>query len=235
MNEKNRILIVEDEPAIRIGLCDVFVFHGYEVEYCEDGKAALDMAQKGTFDLILLDVMLPFLNGFEVLEHIRKKNKEQAIIMLTAKSADDDVIQGLSLGADDYIAKPFSIAQLVLRVQAVLRRVKPAPITELIQLGHHKTINPSHLQGSIHQQTIHFTRREMKVLQYLQVNQHRPVTREELLQKVWGYAEDLDIETRTVDIHIAKIRKKIEDSPKEPMHLITIRGAGYKLICDTSL
>jgi DNA-binding response OmpR family regulator len=244
MQTKSRILIVEDEPAIRVGLCDVFVFHGYEVDYSDDGKEALDKALTGAFDLILLDVMLPSLNGFEVLEQVRQKNKEQAVIMLTAKSSDDDMIQGLSLGADDYIAKPFSIAQLVLRVQAVLRRIKPIPTTEVIHLSSSKSINPSHLQGTFYQdasniqssssdqQTIHFTRREMEVLQFLQTNQHRPVTREELLQKVWGYAEDLDIETRTVDIHIAKIRKKIESNPKEPEHLITIRGAGYKLICE---
>ena len=122
MTRKLRILVVEDELAIRTGLVDVFVFHGYEVESTADGREGLNLALLGTFDLILLDIMLPGLNGYEICDGIRKVDRDQPIIMLTAKTSDEDIIQGLSLGADDYVAKPFSVAQLVLRVEAVLRR-----------------------------------------------------------------------------------------------------------------
>ena len=122
MNKKLKLLIVEDEEAIRNGLMDLFVYHGYEVDYAAEGRSGLEKSLSGAFDLILLDVMLPGINGFEICERIREKDREQPIIMLTAKSSDEEIILGLSLGADDYVAKPFSVAQLVLRVQAVLRR-----------------------------------------------------------------------------------------------------------------
>jgi len=122
MSRKAKILIVEDEEAIRAGLIDVLVYHGYEPDAVADGQSGLDKALSGKYDLILLDVMLPKLDGFEVCDQIRRADREQAIIMLTAKSKDDDIIHGLQLGADDYVAKPFSIAQLVLRIKAVLRR-----------------------------------------------------------------------------------------------------------------
>ena len=126
MQRKIRLLIIEDEAAIRTGLIDVFVFHGYEVDAAADGKEGLDKALSGSFDLILLDIMLPGMNGFEICERIRAVDRDQPIIMLTAKSSDEDIIQGLTLGADDYVAKPFSVAQLVLRAQAVLRRSRVA-------------------------------------------------------------------------------------------------------------
>ena len=122
MQRKIRILVVEDEVAIRTGLMDLFVFHGYEVDSAADGREGLQKALRGTFDLILLDIMLPGLDGFEICNQIRARDRDQPIIMLTAKTSDEDIIQGLSLGADDYVAKPFSITQLLLRVQAVLRR-----------------------------------------------------------------------------------------------------------------
>ena len=151
--------------------------------------------------------------------------------MLTAKSNDEDIIEGFSLGADDYVAKPFSVAQLVLRVQAVLRRSR-AVIAEHqhIQLGEDLQIDCQNLNGKRGAEALSFTRREIDILQYLQNQSHRPVPREELLSKVWGYANHLGIETRTVDIHIAKLRRKIEADPSEPQFLVTVRGAGYKLI-----
>jgi len=126
MQRKIRILIVEDEEAIRTGLMDVLVFHGYEVDYAADGNDGLRKALSGGFDLILLDVMLPGVDGFEICNRIRVKDRDQPIIMLTAKTDDEDIIQGLSLGADDYVAKPFSVTQLVLRIQAVIRRSRVA-------------------------------------------------------------------------------------------------------------
>ena len=231
MSEKQSILIVEDEPAIRTGLVDVFVYHGFKVDYAEDGLEGLNKAKSGRYDLILLDVMLPSMNGFDICKAIREQDKSQPIIMLTAKTADEDIIQGLSLGADDYVAKPFSIAQLVLRVQAVLRRsnVEQTKL-DIIELSDRKKIDVLNLEFIDGTEKQAFTKREMEVLRYLSANTERPVTREELLTKVWGYRPDMEIETRTVDIHIAKIRKKIEHDAKDPQFLMTIRGAGYKLV-----
>jgi len=231
MLNDQRILIIEDEQAIRAGLVDVFIYHGFEVEYAEDGLEGLNKANTGQFDLIILDVMLPSMNGFDICKAIREKDKSQPIIMLTAKTGDEDIIQGLSLGADDYVAKPFSVAQLVLRVQAVLRRsLGSETVSEVINLSNERKIDLLNLQMVQGDKVTPFTKREIEVVRYLSCNTERPVTREELLTNVWGYSPDLDIETRTVDIHIAKIRKKIELNPKVPEFLITVRGAGYKLV-----
>ena len=173
--------------------------------------------------------MLPGLDGFSVCEKIRQSMPDQPIIMLTARSQDDDVITGLKLGADDYIAKPFSVTQLVLRVQAVLRRSLPAVAKQEITLADDCTIDPLNLSANVEGQWVSFTRREMEVVQYLAQHAGRPVPREELLHRVWGYSQELQIETRTVDIHIAKIRRKIEREPSNPMRLVTVRGAGYRL------
>lgn len=236
--QKYKILIVEDEIAIRTGLIDVFVYHGYDVDFADHGNIGLEKALTGDFDLILLDVMLPGMNGFEICQRIREhgrgqadgNNNDQAIIMLTAKSNDEDIIEGLTLGADDYIAKPFSVAQLVLRVEAVLRRTtQQKPQNEKIHLGDEVIIDCQNLSYEHAGKTVSFTRREMDILQYLQANSERPVSRDELLNKVWGYASDLELETRTVDIHIAKLRRKIETNPSQPQYLITVRGAGYRL------
>ncbi len=228
--QKIKILIVEDEVAIREGLIDVFVYHGYEVESSGHGTEGLAKALTGQYDLILLDVMLPGINGFEICNQIREHDRDQAIIMLTAKSSDEDIIEGLSLGADDYVAKPFSIAQLVLRVQAVLRRTHSVVDQQRnIQLGDELTIDSQNLSAMRQGKELTFTRREMDILLYLAAHWQRPVSRDELLHKVWGYAENIDLETRTVDIHIAKLRRKIESDPSDPQHLITVRGAGYRL------
>ena len=231
MPRKIRILIVEDEPAIRTGLMDVFIFHGYEVDYASDGREGLDKALSGTYELILLDVMLPGIDGFEICNRIRSQDRDQPIIMLTAKSSDEDIIQGLSLGADDYVAKPFSVAQLVLRVQAVLRRSRiSVGIDSHIRLGDDVEVDSRNLSGRCGEEQLTFTRREVEILQYLDANSERPVSRDELLNKVWGYARDLQIETRTVDIHIAKLRRKVEPDPRDPRYLVTVRGAGYRLL-----
>lgn len=231
MSKKVRILIVEDEEAIRSGLIDVLLYHGYAPDTAEDGPRGLKKALSGQYDLILLDVMLPGMNGFDICEKIRDQDREQPIIMLTAKTTDEDIIQGLSLGADDYVAKPFSVAQLILRIQAVLRRSKIG-LDEIhkIELGDHMQIDTQNLNGLCHGEQVSFTQREMEILKYLHSNSSRPVPRDELLTKIWGYARDMNIETRTVDIHIAKLRRKIEPNAAEPSFLLTIRGAGYKLV-----
>ena len=227
MAQKARILVVEDEAAIRSGLVDVFVYHGYEVKTAANGDDGLREALGGQFDLILLDVMLPGIDGFEICNRIRQQDRQQPVIMLTAKSSDEDIVQGLTLGADDYVAKPFSVTQLVLRVQAVLRRSGIGETsTREIRLNNGLVIDTENLSAG----DAVFTRREMDLLQYLAQQSGRPVAREELLARVWGYANHMEIETRTVDIHIAKLRRKIEADPANPGSIVTVRGAGYRLM-----
>ena len=221
---------MEDEEAIREGLIDVLVFHGYEVDSAATGPDGLEKAQTGKFDLVLLDIMLPGMDGYEICDRIRTDDRDQAIVMLTAKTSDEEIIEGLKLGADDYVSKPFSIQQLVLRIEAVLRRSRTGiEHARTLQLGDVE-VDTENFSGLKNGEALTFTRREIEVLSYLAQNQDRPISRDELLVKVWGYAKNLDIETRTVDIHIAKLRRKIEANPKEPANLITVRGAGYRLI-----
>ena len=225
------ILVVEDEEAIRSGLIDVFVFHGYEVDSATTGPEGLEKALTGKFDLILLDIMLPGMDGYQICNEIRSQDRDQPIIMLTAKTSDEEIIQGLKLGADDYVAKPFSIQQLLLRVEAVLRRSQLGiEQARTISLANDVQIDTENLSGQNGAETLTFTKREVEVISYLAANSSRPVSREELLTKVWGYARNLEIETRTVDIHIDKIRRKIEADPKQPANLVTVRGAGYRLM-----
>lgn len=232
MTDKPSILVVEDETAIREGLVDVLVYHGYAVDSAADGHEGLRKSVSGRFDLILLDIMLPGVDGYAICDAIRQQDARQPVIMLTAKTSDDDIVQGLKLGADDYVSKPFSVQQLVLRIQAVLRRSDiGVRMSRRLQLGE-LAVDTENLSAIGPSGDIAFTRREMDVLQYLAANTDRPVSREELLLKVWGYGRNIDIETRTVDIHIAKLRRKIEPSPAEPAFIVTVRGAGYRLITD---
>lgn len=233
MHNKLTLLIIEDEVAIRSGLTDLFVYHGYAVDAVADGREGLDKALAGAYDLIILDIMLPTLDGFAICNALRQHSREQPIIILTAKTTDEDIITGLTLGADDYVGKPFSVRQLVLRVEAVLRRsVKLRQYEAQLQIGPYLQIDTKNLVGTQvnRPEPILFTRRELEILQYLKQHNDRPVTREELLAEVWGYAHTSHLETRTVDIHMAKLRRKIEANPKEPQLLITVRGEGYKLM-----
>ncbi len=230
MKSKSTILLVEDEPAIATGLVDVFVFHGFDITAATTGDEGLALALTGKFDLILLDVMLPGLNGFDICAAIRAQDKEQPIIMLTAKASDEDIINGLELGADDYVAKPFSVAPLVLRVKAVLRRSRRLISEQEKIVLHDAIIDPAALTGTCGDAAVDFTQREIELLLYLQGQTDRVVTRAELLAEVWGYSGAADLETRTIDIHIAKLRKKIERKPSAPRSLITVRGVGYRLL-----
>jgi DNA-binding response OmpR family regulator len=233
MRNKLQLLIIEDEPAILTGLIDLFVYHGYEVEAAQDGRVGLDKALAGAYDLIILDIMLPTLDGFALCNAIRQHNREQPLIILTAKTTKEDIITGLTLGADDYVGKPFSVRELVLRVEAVLRRsTKWRQQEAQLWIGEQLQIDTRNLLGAQAHRTdpVLFTRREIEILQYLKQHNDRPVSREELLAEVWGYAKTAHIETRTVDIHMAKLRRKIEPNPTEPQFLVTIRGEGYKLI-----
>ena len=165
MPRKSKILVVEDEVAIRTGLIDVLVYNGYDVDYADNGTEGLEKALTGQYHLLLLDVMLPGMDGYEVCQKIREKNQDLAIIMLTAKTSDDEIIHGLSLGADDYVNKPFSVRQLVLRIQAVLKRGQHATEHPQICLGESVSIDTLNLTGQCDSQEQLFTRREIDVLQ----------------------------------------------------------------------
>jgi len=228
LSSKPKLFIVEDEPSILRGLTDLFVFHGYEVESESDGKKALEKALLGSYSCVILDVMLPSMNGFEICNALRQESLTLPIMMLTAKNSEEDIINGLTLGADDYVAKPFSTSELVLRVNALVRRSGWSSTDHKLVINQDVSICSQTLIGSSYKRQTKYTRREVEILVYLQ-GQKKPVSRDELLRHVWGYKTATDIDTRTVDIHIAKIRKKIETDPKSPRHLVTHRGEGYQL------
>ena len=226
-NARAHILIVEDDPAILNGLCDVLVFNGYDAHGVEDGGKGLKMAMEKRFDLILLDVMLPTLDGFSICREVRRKKPDQAIIMLTAKGAESDVVTGFKAGADDYISKPFSLRELMVRIEAVLRRSGKDLGGEQVTLQG-VFFDGKKLTASAGEKTVDITRREMDIVVYLYRHQSRIVPKKELLSKVWQY-KDADIETRTVEIHIQKLRKKMEPIMGEKSLILTVRGEGYKL------
>lgn len=232
MEESYKMLIIEDEEPMREGLVDAFESFGHSVDYAQDGEEGLEMALSGVYDLILLDINLPRLNGFEVCNRIRERSKEQPIIMLTARVSEKDLIEGLTLGADDYITKPFSLQEVVVRIKAVLRRSsKFVARKEVLKIGSlevdfDRMVATSEDGGD----TIEFTKRELEVVSYLAERRDRVVSKEELLNVVWGYEKSANLKTKTVEIHIAKLRKKLEPDPKEPRYIQTYRGVGYRLV-----
>lgn len=242
MAAKSHILIVEDDPAIRNGLSDVLVFNGYSVKAVEDGRAGLDLLLNSHYDLVLLDVMLPSMDGFTICRKTRSAKPYQPIIMITAKGAEDDVVTGFKAGADDYITKPFSLRELTVRVEALLRRSgKPVGKNKVV-LGNSGDSSDSsdsvvfdgtNLLAQFAGKTTAITRKEMDIIIYLHRFQERIVTKKELLTEVWHYA-DAGIETRTVDIHMLKLRKKIQNLGLSKDLIKTIRGEGYRLEYETT-
>ena len=227
---KARILVVEDDTALLRGLLDVLVFNGYEVKGIEDGGVGLNVGVDEQFDLIILDVMLPTLDGFSICEEIRKKKPGQGIIIITAKGAEDDIVTGFKAGADDYITKPFSLREVMVRVEAVLRRTgKNLGDEEVDYRG--IFFDGKNLKARAGNQSVEISRREMDIIIYLYRNQERIVSKKELLIDVWHYA-DADIETRTVDIHMLKLRKKIGVLIGDTLLIETVRGEGYRLLPD---
>ncbi len=224
---KAHVLVVEDDPAILNGLLDVLVFNGFTADGVADGGEGLAAAVGQTYDLILLDVMLPTMDGFSICRQLRAQKPNQAIIMITAKGAEDDVVTGFQAGADDYVPKPFSLRELMVRVEAVLRRSgKPVGDSQLEHGGIH--FDGLNLKATCNDRSQILTRREMDIIVYLYRNQHRIVSKKELLTDVWHYA-DADIETRTVDIHMLKLRKKIAALDPDLKLIQTIRGEGYRM------
>jgi two-component system response regulator RegX3 len=224
---KAKILVVEDDAAILQGLLDVLVFNGYEASGVEDGGQGLQKALEETHDLLILDVMLPTLDGFAICRQVREKKPNQGIVMLTAKGSEDDVVTGFKAGADDYVSKPFSLRELMVRVEAVLRRTGKTLGDEQINYGG-IFFDGKTLIATSEDRSTELTRREMDIIVYLFRNKDRIVSKKELLKEVWHYA-DAEIETRTVDIHILKLRKKIGTLNPDTDFILTVRGEGYRL------
>ena len=224
---KASILVVEDDRAILQGLLDVLVFNGYKVSGVEDGGEGLEKALEERHDLIILDVMLPTLDGFTICKKIRKEKPNQAIVILTAKGSEDDIVSGFKAGADDYVSKPFSLRELMVRVEAVLRRAGKTLGDEQID-SHGIFFDGKTLMAKHKERVIEMTRREMDIVLYLHRKKDQIVSKKELLTEVWNYA-DPEIETRTVDIHMLKLRKKITSLIGNVPFILTVRGEGYRL------
>ena len=224
-----KILIIEDEIAIAEGLIDLCKLNGYNVKHCADGESGLAEALSKQYNLVLLDLMLPGMDGFTVCDKIREQDKSLPIIILSAKNADDDIINGLKYGADDYIPKPFSVPMFLARIDAVLRRSRQTMENEGKLVAGSLRVNFREYTGTRGTEELAFTRKEIEILEYLWRNRDHAVPRSELLRKVWGYENADSVDTRTVDIHITKLRKKIEDDPSHPKLLVTFRGEGYQM------
>jgi len=221
---KSRILIVEDDPAIAFGLQKNLRFEGYEVLVATDGEAGLRMAVDDRPDLIILDIMLPKVNGFEICEVLRKQKIDVPVIFLSAKSQETDKILGLDLGGDDYITKPFSVRELLSRVKTILRRVK-ADEPEMAAFGDVE-VNFSAQSLSIRGKPVTLTQKEFELLRYLVRSEGKVLQRDAILNKVWGH--DYFGTSRTIDNFITRLRQKIEDDVDNPRHILTVRGVGYR-------
>jgi DNA-binding response OmpR family regulator len=227
-NESPKLLIVEDEPEMALGLRDNFEFEGYTVSTASDGEEGLRKALAEDPDLILLDIMLPKMSGLEVCRTLRKRGVTTPILMLTARTQEKDVVEGLETGADDYVAKPFSIRELVARVRAHLRRSAPKlPDLDEYEFGglHLDFRNYQATRGG---ETLLLSPREFEILRFLVRHRGEVVTREQLLEQVWGITSQ--IMTRTVDNHIAKLRQKVEEEPSDPRWIVTVHRSGYKFL-----
>lgn len=219
------VLVVEDEPSIRQGLLDVLVFRGYRVSAALDGREALSLAREHPPDLALLDVMLPELDGFAVCAALRKDGNHFPILMLTAKNSEEDVLRGFEAGADDYVTKPFSLRQLLARVQALLKR-SPKLSQDSFRVGPCE-VSPEHSLLRAAEGEIELSAKEVEILRLLADDPGRIVSRRVLLREVWGMNNVNQVETRTVDVHIAKLRKKLGSRGVELVE--TVRGQGYRL------
>lgn len=229
MNRK--ILLVEDEEDLSLTLADRLENEGYAVEAVMDGETAVEMGVNGSYDLIILDVMLPRKNGFDVCRDLRQKNITIPILMLTAKGETIDKVIGLKLGADDYLTKPFEITEMLARVEALLRR-SPLSITPQNLPDQYSfdsiTVDLRRTEVCREKQIVEMTAKEFKLLQYFITHRGVTISRDELLDAVWGY--NTIPSSRTVDVHINWLRQKIEPNPENPRYILTVHGFGYKFI-----
>jgi DNA-binding response OmpR family regulator len=220
-----RVLIVEDDEAMSVALRDGFASEGYTVELARDGEAGLRSARADAPDLMILDVMLPKMTGLDVCKQLRASGSQVPIIMLTARGQELDKVVGLRCGADDYVTKPFGFLELTARAEALLRRVGLRPSAEPLRFGDIEVDFRRHL-AQRSGEPLELSAREFRLLAFLARHRGEVVTRETLLDAVWEYRNTAF--TRTVDMHVAKLRKKIEPDPHEPRYLLTVHGLGYK-------
>jgi two-component system, OmpR family, alkaline phosphatase synthesis response regulator PhoP len=222
-----RILLVEDEPGLVMTLLDLLAAEGYEVESAADGDVGLDKASSGDFALAILDIMLPKRTGFDVCRRLRQSGRDIAILMLTAKTQVVDRVVGLKLGADDYLTKPFDPAELLARVEALLRRILKENRTPVRSFQFDDiTVDFERADVRRKGQPVSLAGKELQLLRYLVDHRDRVVPREEIMQSVWEYQSG--VSSRTVDVHVAWLRQKIERNPQSPQHIHTIRGKGYR-------
>ena len=226
---QTKILVVDDEERMRSLIRDYLLRERYSVIEAADGEEALEkFFDTKDIKLILLDIMMPRMNGYELTKKIRESNNIP-IIILSAKNSDDDIINGLKFGADDYIPKPFSVPMLLARIEGVLRRSRQSAENEGKLIAGNLKVDFREYRGTRGTKELAFTRKEIEILEFLWSRRDTAVPRAELLRKVWGYENAESVDTRTVDIHITKLRKKIEDDPSHPKLLVTFRGEGYQL------
>jgi DNA-binding response OmpR family regulator len=222
------ILLVEDDPSLALGLVDALEFEGFRVLHAARGSDAIDQAKRHNPDCIILDLMLPDLNGYQVCEELRRGDPRTPILMLTARSQEADKIRGLDAGADDYVTKPFSVGELVARIRAVFRRTARSTTPELpFNIGEASIDPATHTlsRGGMSEQLSFY---EVELLKLLFERKGQPVSRDDILRKVWGI--DANPTNRTVDNFVVKLRKKIESEPAQPRHILTVYGLGYKLV-----
>jgi len=219
-----KILVVEDDVAIVEGLTTALRTEGYEVEAVREGRRGLERALSGTADLLILDVMLPGMGGMEIVKRLRDGGSTLPVILLTAKGEEDDRVLGLELGADDYVTKPFSVRELMARVRSTLRRVHASYPRARFTFGD-VVVDFKRQSVTKRDAAVELSAREFRILAYFIEHAGELLTRERLLNDIWGY--DVFPTTRTVDNHLARLRKKLEDAPESPRHLLTVRGAGY--------
>jgi DNA-binding response OmpR family regulator len=224
----SRILVVEDDPAILRGLADNLKFESHEVLTAMDGEAGYRLLREKKPDLIILDLMLPKLSGYEICRKLRSEGLTTPILMLTARGEEADRVLGLDLGADDYVTKPFSVRELMARVRALLRRAHPPKALPDELRFDDVRVDFRRYEARKGEKPLEMTRKEFGVLRLLAARSGEVVTREDLLNEVWGY-ENYPT-TRTVDNHIALLRSKLEQDPSEPRHLLTVHGVGYKFV-----
>jgi len=225
-----RILIVEDERAVARGLEYGLTHEGFVVLWAETGQQALDLARSRDPHLILLDIRLPDISGFDVCRQLRAEGMRQPVLMLTARDEELDKVLGLELGADDYVVKPYSLRELISRIRALLRRaygeLAAASVGDRLRFGEVE-VNMERFQVTRQGESVDLTPTEFRLLRHLISKPDRPFSRDELIEAVWGYASDIGSD-RTVDVHIRHLREKLEDDPADPRWLVTVRGVGYK-------
>ncbi len=229
MEARKTILVIEDEPHILLGLKDALSFEGYRVVTASCGKEGLTQARAERPHVVLLDLMLPDMNGYQICEELRRQDAFMPIIMLTARSQEADKIRGLDAGADDYVTKPFSVGELVARIRALFRRTGRPVENSTFKIGEVTVNVAAHtVQRGTKKEAEQLSFYEVELLRLLHERSGQPVSREEILNKIWGV--DANPTNRTIDNFIVKLRKKVEKRPDKPEHILTVYGYGYKLV-----